>query len=383
MSIVPKRLLPLLLITLAACSSGTDNTEPPAPLTSIEDPIRLVVNWSLDTRASSNRASYRLRPLLLGDRVYTIDTRGSIVCVDLERGRRQWRFDTGLAAITGLGGNADLVIATSREGEVAAYRIVEKGLEQVWKADLASEIRASPVLDGEQVFVRGVDGKLRSLAASDGSQQWVVSRRVPALSLTGNSEPLVAGGIVIVGHDDGKLVAFNRADGEIRWETSIGVPSGRTEVERLVDLDGRFELRDGVIYVASFQGRLAAVQAVSGDLLWTREISSYQAIAIDDEAIYLAADNSHLWSIDRRTGSAFWKQDVLNARRVPAPSIFGDQLVVADLDGYMHWFNRQDGKLVGRIRFAPARSFVQPLVWRDSVLSLDRMGLLASISPLK
>lgn len=385
MSKAPQRLLPLLLslIILAACSSDTDNSEPPAELTTIEDPIRLIVNWRLDTRASSNRASYRLRPLLLSDRIYTIDTKGSILSVDAERGRRLWRFDTELAAIAGLGGNSDMIVATSREGEVVAYRPIEKGLEQVWKVDLASEIRASPVLDGDQVFVRSVDGKLRSLAVSDGSQQWVVSRRVPSLSLTGNSEPLVAGGIVVVGHDDGKLVAFNRTDGDIRWETSIGIPSGRTEVERLVDLDGRFELRDGVIYVASFQGRLAAVQAVSGDLLWTREFSSYQSITVDDDAIYLAADNSHLWSIDRRTGSAFWKQDVLNARRVTAPSILGDHLVVADLDGYLHWFNRDDGRLVGRIRFADTRSYIQPLVWRDSIVSLDRMGKLASISLLR
>lgn len=385
MSRTPRRLLPLLLslLTLAACSSGTDNSEPPAELTTIEDSIRLIVNWELDTRASSNRASYRLRPLLLGDRIYTIDTQGSILGVDAERGRRLWRFDTGLAAIAGLGGSSELIIATSREGRVAAYRPIEKGLEAVWEVELASEIRASPVLDGEQVFVRSVDGKLRSLAASDGSQQWVVSRRVPSLSLTGNSEPLVAGGIVIVGQDDGKLVAFNRTDGDVRWETSIGIPSGRTEVERLVDIDGRFELRDGVIYVASFQGRLAAVQAVSGDLLWTREFSSYQPIALDDEAIYLAADNSHLWSIDRRTGSAFWKQDVLNARRVTAPSIVGEYLVVGDLDGYLHWFKREDGKLVGRIRFADTRTYIQPLVWRDSIVSLDRVGTLASISPLQ
>jgi outer membrane protein assembly factor BamB len=383
LSLACKRLFAALLVLLAACSTDTDNSEPPAELTSIQDSIRLAVNWTLDTRASPNSASYRLRPLLIGDRLYTIDTQGRVVCVDLERGRRQWRFDTELATITGLGGDASLIVAGSRNGDVAAYREIKGGLELVWKVNIASEIRATPVLDRDRVFVRSVDGKLRSLSAVDGSQQWVVVRRVPSLSLTGNSEPLVAGEIVVVGHDDGKLVAFNRADGEIRWETSIGIPSGRTEVERLVDIDGSFVLRDGVIYAASFQGRLAAVQAVSGDLLWSREFSGYQSIAIDDDAIYLSADNSHLWSIDRRTGSAFWKQDVLNARRITAPSIIDNRLVVADLDGYLHWFNREDGRLVGRIRFADTRSYVQPVIWRDTVLSIDRVGQLASISQLQ
>ena len=378
-----QRLAPIVLALLVGCASETDNAEPPAQLTDIDNGLRLVVNWKLDTRAAENRAAYRLQPLLIGDRVYTIDTEGTVVCIDVGKGRRLWRFDTGLSAITGLGGDARLLIASSRDGAVAAYREQEKGLELAWSVSIDSEIRATPVLDGEQVFVRSTDGKLRSLSAIDGSLQWVVTHRVPALSLTGNSEPLVIGERVFVGMDDGKLLAVDRNNGELGWEATVSLPTGRTEVERLVDLDGRFVLRDGIIYVSAFQGRLAAIQAVSGDLLWTRDFSSYQAIDIDSEALYLSADNSHLWSIDRRTGSAFWMQDVLHARRITAPAIVGDRIVVADLAGYLHWFNRDDGELVGRIRFSDERSYVQPLVWQDSVLTLDKDGLLASISLLQ
>ena len=158
------------------------------------------------------------------------------------------------------------------------------------------------------------------------------------------------------------------------------MPTGRTEVERLVDLDARFALRDGVIYVVSFQGHLAAVQAVSGDILWSRKFSSFQAIAIDDNALYLSSDDSDLWSIDRRTGSAFWKQDVLHARRITAPSIIGDKLVVADYEGYLHWFGKSDGKLLGRIRTTSERNYVQPLIWGESVITHDRSGIVSSVS---
>lgn len=371
-------LLPALF--LAACAGDKDNTEPPALLTTIENEVALALNWKLDTQARANRASYRLRPLLLGDFVYTIDTGGSIQKIDLSEGRRQWRFETGLAAIAGLGGNADLIVASSQDGDVIAYRPAEGGLEPLWSIRIDSEIRAVPVVDGKQVFLRSVDGKLRGLDSADGSLQWVVSKRVPSLSLTGNSEPLVRGEFVFSGFDDGKLAAYNRVDGQLLWETTISLPGGRTEVERLVDLDGRFVLRDGVIYISSFQGRLAAVQAVSGDLLWSRQFSSFQPLAIDDDALYLSTDDSHLWSIDRRTGTAFWKQDVLHARRITAPSILGDKLVVADYDGYLHWFTRADGKLIGRIKASESRSYVQPLTWGDAVLTLDKFGLLSSVS---
>jgi len=365
---------------LVSCGGNKDNTEPPAELTDIEYDVPLQLNWSLDTRAAKNRASYRLRPLIIGDRIYSIDTGGTVVCVDLVNGRKLWKFDTELAPITGLGGNDQILIATSQDGDIVAFEESDDELVKLWGIRVESEIRATPVVDNDQVFVRSVDGKLRSLAIADGAEQWVVSRRVPALSLTGNSEPLVAGPLVFTGFDDGKVIAYERASGQIRWESTISAPSGRTEIERLVDVDGRFVLSNGVIYVASFQGRLAAIQAVSGDLLWSREFSSYQPIAIDDDALYLSADDSHLWAIDRRTGSAFWKQDVLHARKITAPTIIGDNLVVADLDGYLHWFSRSEGTLLGRIRTSYTRNYVQPIAWQESVLTLDKLGLLASVS---
>jgi len=373
----------LLALLLVACSSGTDNSEQPAPLTRIEDPLKLAVNWKIQTSTAVNRASYSLRPFNNGNRIYSIDLRGAIVCVEEFYGKTLWRHETGLQAIAGLGGDDELLLVTSRDGDIAAFRHSDEGLEASWRIRIDSEIRSVPVLDGGQVFIRSVDGKLRSLAAADGSQQWVVSQRVPVLSLTGNSEPLVAGDLVFAGFDDGKLVAYERANGEIRWETTVSVPSGRTEVERLVDLDGRFVLRNGIIYISSFQGRLAAVQASSGDLLWSREFSSFQSIAIDDNALYLSADNSELWSIDMRTGSAFWKQDVLRARKITAPAVIGDQVVVADLDGLLHWFNRDNGDLVGRIRIGEARSYAQPLVSGDAVVTVDKYGQLTSVSPRK
>lgn len=373
-------LLALPAVLIAACSGNKDNSEPPAELTRINDSIPLVVNWVADTRASSNTAAYRLTPMLAEDHALTIDTDGLVRRVELKNGRRTWRYQTDYKPITGPGGNPQLIILTSRDGDVGAFREVEDGLEKLWSIRIDSEIRAEPVIDGEQLFVRSVDGRLRSLSTVDGAEQWVVSQRVPALSLTGNSRPVVVGDKVFVGFDDGKLLAYERDTGKTLWESTISLPTGRTEVERLVDLDGRFVERDGVIYVVSFQGHLAAVQAITGDVLWSRKFSSSKAIAIDDDALYLSSDDSDLWSIDRRTGSAFWKQDVLHARKITAPALVGDKLVVADYEGYLHWFARADGKLLGRIRTTYEHNYVQPQVWKDSVITLDELGFLSSVT---
>ncbi|MCH6564655.1 MAG: outer membrane protein assembly factor BamB [Proteobacteria bacterium] len=375
------KLAPVLLIaSLLLLSCGDkDNSEPPAPLTKIEQALRVIVDWKTNTGAGIETASYNMRPLLVQDQIFSVDTRGLVKSIDTESGKVNWSTETGMAAITGLAGTAAVIIASSRDGDLNAYDILEDDLELRWSTRLKGEIRALPLIAGEQVFVRTVDGQLSALSLIDGSIQWTISRRVPALSLTGNSQPVVRGDLVIAGFDDGKISAFSRADGQTVWETTVSRPTGRTEIERLVDLDGQFILRDGIIYISSYQGRLAAIQAIDGNLLWSRKFSSYQSIVADQDALYLSSDNSHIWSIDRRTGSAFWKQEALHARKITAPLLIDDKLVVADLEGYVHWLDKSDGTLRGRVRPTSSRHIAQPLVWDNRIMVIDSEGILSSL----
>ncbi len=372
-------LISCLALILFACSSK-DNSEPPALLTEIVDPIDLDVVWSTSTDAIASSAGFDMRPLLIGEQILSVDIEGVVNNINAESGRINWDFETGVAAITGLAGNSDVILVTSGDGDLAAFNLLDDGLEQRWAIQLKGEIRATPALDGNQVFVRTVAGKLTAVSLLDGSVQWSVSRRIPALTLTGNSSPLLTSEFVIVGFDDGKIAAFDRSNGQIVWETIVSHPAGRTEIERLVDIDGHFILRDGIIYVSTYQGKLAAIQAVNGNVLWSRKFSSYQSIVADDDALYISGDLSHLWSIDRRSGSAFWKQDVLHARKITAPQLIDSKLVVADLEGYVHWFDKSDGSLQGRIQPSDAGHISQPLRWQNNVLVFDKDGQLSSLT---
>lgn len=363
---------------LLSCSSK-DNAEPPSPLMDIEQRLPVSLAWKTNTGAGIQTASYNMRPLLVQNQIFSVNTEGLVKSIDTESGKVNWSAETGVAAITGLAGTTEVILASSRNGDLNAYNILLDGLELRWSTRLKGEIRTQPLIADAQVFVRTVDGKLSALSLSDGSIQWTVTRRVPALSLTGNSQPLIRGGLVIAGFDDGKISAFNRVDGRTVWETTVSHPSGRTEIERLVDIDGQFIIEDGIIYVSSYQGKLAAIQAIDGNLLWSRKFSSYQTIVADEDALYLSGDNSHIWSIDRRTGSAFWKQEALHARKITAPLLTGDKLVVADLEGYVHWLDKSDGTIRGRIRPTESRHIAQPLGWGDKIMVIDSEGILSSL----
>jgi len=363
---------------LLSCSSE-DNAEPPSPLSEIERPLSVLVDWKTNTGAGIESASYNMRPLLVQNQIYSVNTEGLVKSIDTESGKVNWSAETEVAAITGLAGTAEVILASSRDGDLNAFNIGQDGLKLRWSIQLKGEVRAQPLIADQQIFVRTVDGRLSALSLSDGSIQWTVTRRVPALSLTGNSQPVVKDDLVIAGFDDGKISAFSRVDGRTVWETTVSHPTGRTEIERLVDIDGQFIIEDGIIFVSSYQGKLAAIQAIDGNVLWSRNFSSYQSIVADEAALYLSSDNSHIWSIDRRTGSAFWKQEALHARKITAPLLIGDKLVVADLEGYVHWLNKSDGTIKGRVQPTKARYLAQPLEWNDRIMVVDNEGILSSL----
>ena len=372
------------LAVLSACSTA-DNSEPPAPLTDIEKPEYVRELWTTDTGKGVNFGSAQLQPLLIGSYIYTIDTTGLIRKVDSENGKTLWSFESGLAASTGLSGSESGLLVTSRNGEVALYHFEppvydQPDLKLQWKVEIKSEILSRAVISDQQVFVRTVDGKLIALDAENGQEQWAVSRRVPALSLTGSSYPVTTDELVICGFDNGKLVAFDRTQGSTVWESTIASPKGRSEIERLVDLDGQFIMLDGVLYISSYQGNLVAVTVSTGQVIWSRVFSSFQAIDADKDALYLTDDRSLLWSIDRRTGSAFWQSDILKARKITAPRLIENKLVVADLKGYVHWFDKQDGRLLTRIATDGIRYLAQPVVYEDKVIVMDNTNQLTALT---
>jgi outer membrane protein assembly factor BamB len=366
-----------LTVLLVACGSP-DNSEPPAPLTNINNGLIFDRLWTMKTGAGISAGSYNRQPLLVGAEIFTVDIDGLIKNVDAKSGKLKWDFETGIESITGLTGDDDILVASSRNGELNTYDRTDHDLNLRWSARLKGEIRSASVANADSLFIRTVDGRLSSISKADGSIQWTVSHLVPALSLTGNSAPVLHNDLVIAGFDDGKLAAFDQSNGQVVWEIAVSQPTGRSEIERLVDVDGQFVISNGVIYVGSYQGRLAAIQAIDGEELWSRKFSSFNAMTIDDDAIYLSSDTSHIWSIDRRTGSALWKQDVLHARKISAPLLFEDKVIVGDLDGHVHWFNQSDGALIGRLRPSYKRHYSTPFEWNNKIFTMDSNGILSS-----
>lgn len=354
----------LLLGACAGDSAKKENIEPPTELVDFEPTIAVERIWSADVGDGAGVTGAGLVPAVAGGRVYAASVDGGIHAYDATSGDRIWTQE--IDSISGGPGASDtLVVAGTIEGQVVALD-AETG-EERWRTRVSSEVISPPVLSGDVVIVVANDGRTHALEAADGKLRWAVDRGVPLLSLRGNAAPIIATDRVLVASANGKVSALALTDGRQIWEATVGVAEGRTDLERMSDLDGRMVLMDGDLYVAGYESGAQALTGDAGRTLWTRNLSSVAGLAAGREAVYIAATNGTLWSLDRRTGASLWKNETVKHRMLSAPVLMGDYVVVGDLEGQLHWFTRAEGTIAARSELGD-EGFGAGLVVVDDVL---------------
>ncbi|WP_349431704.1 outer membrane protein assembly factor BamB [Methylomarinum sp. Ch1-1] len=356
---------------------GEDNTEPPAPLTEYEAEIEIERLWRESTGDGTDDQYLKLAVSVSYGKVLSADRGGLIIARDSQTGEVVWETETDFAFSAGPGSGIETVIMGTSNAEVVAFDI-DSG-EQKWVTEVSSEVLAVPVIAQGKVLVRTIDGKIIALSEKDGSQQWVFERNVPALSIRGTGSPIIVEDNVIAGYANGKIMALRLDDGKNIWETSIAIPSGRSEVERLVDLDVDPVATEGVIFIASYQGGTSAVLEIDGDVLWHNEdVSSYSGISYDWRYLYVSDSSSDVWQLDQRNGAALWKQDALRFRRLTTPVAYDNFVVVGDFAGYVHWLAGSDGRQLGRTQVTEAAIEARPVVVDNTVYIYAKDGTLAA-----
>jgi outer membrane protein assembly factor BamB len=367
---------------LAGCSvfggGSEEPVEKPAELPSLPaSALKARVLWRASAGQAPKKDYYGLRLALDERHLYAADGEGRISAFDPGTGRSAWRAQTQPRLAAGVGVSGSAVLAGTLDGEVIAVS-ADKGVP-LWRAGVSSEVLTAPLGDADTVVVRTGDGRLYGLAAADGQRRWAFERSAPTLSLRGISQPVVADGRVYAGLDTGKLVALDLASGQLLWEESVSAPSGRSEIERLVDLDADPVLADGSLYAVSYGGQLIALDAASGKLRWRQALSSYSGLAVDGERVYASDRDGRVWALNRSSGTVLWQQEGLKHRQLTRPVVHDGLVAVGDFEGYVHWLSPEDGSLRGRLDAARSALVAPPLVSGSRLYLLGREGDIAAV----
>ena len=340
---------------VAACSGmaklnplnwwGQDRAGPqPTPLAEIKSTFAFVPAWRATIGAAGN---FLFVPAVADGMVYAASAEGNLAAFGIDDGVQKWRIQANKAGLSaGVGAGERTVVVATAKGEILAF---DASGAQKWKAAVASEVLAPPLVVDGVALIRSNDNQIHAFALSDGKRRWTYQRTAPALVLR-NFSGLVAGnGTVFAGFPGGKLVALVISNGSVRWEATVAAPRGATELERIADVIGDPVLRERSVCAVAYQGRAACFETVNGQSLWTRDVSSQAGLAVDSRYAFVSDDRSSVVGLAAETGSSLWKQDRLMWRGISAPLSIGRAVVVGDYQGMLHALAREDGSFIGRV----------------------------------
>lgn len=349
-----------MALTLAGCGGGSmvsdaiDTINPMnwfgsrsaapqmAPLPLLTDSIKVSTLWQANI-GNSQQAVFS--PAVVGDSVYAAAYDGTITRLDAASGKQLWRISAGERLTGGVGADVGLVVVGSGKGEVLAFD--GNGIAQ-WKTQVSSEVLAAPRVEQGVVVVRSADGRIFGLDAKDGKRKWYYQRATPALTVRSPVGMSISAGVIYAGFAGGKLVAINLANGAVRWEATVALPRGTTELERVTDVIGLPAVQGREVCAVAYQGRVGCFDLANGQPLWGRDMSSTSGLGLDARYAYVSDDKGAVHALDRTSGTSLWRQDKLSLRNLSAPLALGREIVVADIQGYVHLLARESGAFVGR-----------------------------------
>ena len=370
------------LLAVAACSKDK-SIDQPAKLTPLTPKLRVQRIWSAgvdDKKAAVLRLGLGLS--VADNRLYAAGHRGDLVAFDLASGRVLWRAHTRAPLAGGTAASAALVLVGSSDGQLFAFKAANGAM--LWKVRLNGEVLAPAAISERLIAVRTVDGKLHALSPADGHELWSQEQQVPRLSLRGTARPVIAGDLVLCGFDNGKVLAANMTDGSVQWEATITPPHGRTELERLADIDSAVGVSGQDVYAVGFQGRVAMLALDTGQIWWSHEASSYRGLTLGEDMLYVATADGEVTALKARSGAELWRQKALLHRGLSKLATMDDAVVVGDFQGYVHWLDKSSGALAARVSTGKTRISTAPVVAGNTVVVVNDRGQVSAfrVTPL-
>lgn len=372
-------LLTALVGILSGCNyitGGADNSTPPMALTKIKPEQEFQQLWSVKTGKGTRGSYLKLKPLIINDKIATIDAEGLLQLRQRADGKLLWQKDLKQRITQGVSGNHQQLLVSTAYGKVIVLDATNGN--ELWQHDLEKTILNNPLLAGKDVFIQTADGILYSLNSSTGKLNWEYKFVTPDLTLYTTASPIVWKDTVIAGFASGKVAAFSRETGMPLWERQIADSSGSSIIKRMVDIGADPLIYNGILYVVSYQGNIKAINLTNGHQEWTHELSAISNIAANNKHLYISDTEGTVWALNRLTGRVLWKQDHMQMRDLSGVAYSDKTIVVGDYEGYLHGLADNHGDFIARTKLSSSGIRVAPQVKNGIIYILDNSGTLAA-----
>ena len=375
-----QRILLLVSFTLLFAISCSKNKKEkkfePIKLESISQQGQFKRLWTKKLDGGKKAFGYKLIPYIDNKFVFVASQSGQVLKLDAETGQESWSVALEIELSAGPGVGVDVLVVGTPEGQVIA--LDKTNGSQLWTKKLSSEIISPPVVDNNKVIVRAQDGRVYSLNANDGSRNWLFDTNIPNLTLRGNSKPIVKAGRVYIGFDNGKVAAIKQESGDVIWLQNVVDSKGKTELARIVDIDGDMALIATDLYLSSAVGKTIAVATESGRVMWTHDKGSALGVTASRSNLYILDNESNVHALRRADGTEVWSTTAFKYRLLTRPVFYLGDLIVGDLDGYLHVVDGATGEIVARTRMGKDAFYSEPVVLGSLLVAYNKDGSLTA-----
>ena len=372
----------VLCFFIGSCSSlsvlkfwgDEEEVELPAELQPIKQQITITKKW--DKKLGEQDYSGRILPIIDDENVFYISSAGNLFALDKSKGVTIWSRKTGDKVSGALGVGFKRLFYGTMDGHVVS--VDQENGQEIWRKRTSSEVLSPPVTNGSVVVAQSSDGMITGFDFKSGNKRWSHQSSVPRLSLRGTSIPFFEQGFIFAGFANGKIAMIYPDSGAVRWEIPIGMNEGKSELERIKDIDGKSILLGELLFSASYQGNIAAIDIRSGRPIWQEKFSTTRDL-VEARSRVVAIDQKDLIkAFGSSTGVSVWQQEGLKLRNVSSPSVIKSNIVVGDFEGYLHFLSSKDGTFLARKKIS-SKSIKEIESEGNQLLVLDESGRLFSL----
>lgn len=313
-------------------------------------------------------------PVIANGQVYTMDASARVRAFKAEDGTQLWENnltpedeDEG-----NIGGGVSFeygrVFATTSYGDVVALNS-ENG-DVIWKTNLGVPLRAAPTIADDQVFAITFDSRVFALNAETGEIDWDFEGGVETTGLLGAASAAYSNGAIVVPFASGEVFALRAGNGQQSWSEQLVRRRAYSSLTSLTDINAFPVIDRGVVYAASYSGRMIAVDLRSGNRLWDQEISTLQTPWVAGDFIFVVSTDGELVCLARRNGLIRWvsplgkfedPEDKKGLIIWSGPVLASDRLILVSNYGKAVAVSPYDGSILGEIELSDNAS-IPPVV---------------------
>lgn len=380
MNVLRTAILTIVLFGLTACSSP-NVVRVPATLDTLNSTLKITHNWQVKLGAMPVFDGVGLNIAQNETAVFIADHKGKVTALKKQNQSRWtdqviWQSQLAEKIISGPALSDKYLIVGTAKGKVVVLDFSTGDV--LWQTQLSSEVVSRATVADNRVFTRTVDGHLYALNLQTGDIIWVNERQMPNLSLRGSSPVLHEQGVLFVGWESGKVEALKAESGKSLWESSIAIPRGRTDLERMVDVQSSLVIEGDRLIALGYHGKLVAMSMESGYLFYAEDLSGYRDFVVDDTAIYAVDEDDYIHAFALSNGTKLWSNRSLKYRSLGDLKTHRDYLLAVDGFGYIHWLNKVHGTVEARVKhsneYGDENTVLEAMVDGDNIYLFDQQG---------